>query len=354
MGIDELLSTLANDQPQVAQKITRLLMPSYFPAKVSSEEACNRCVTLLKRSPMAGAKFCEYVVAEGAPTKSLMELLKVIINLVVQSDQLNGDQIEGFLGAASHLCKYLVNEPRYKSALSEMFPSDKLKCLFAVAPTPFAQSSVLNLVSAISVGDASGPIEECMGLISNCTGICRNVDMQAEVRGAHKLLLTCNRMDDVLEAFTKLLQKTAFRCHNKFGIELRKPSVSSTKRKKSHSSVKLSAKWKAGEKKSCNFEEDYLIAAGVAWQIKDLLSDENSRAALLGYQNLESLFLPLKVIAEISIVECFHFEYMDAYPVLAYAGLALHMILRNNTPRDFTTSGTDGSSCSGSFGEASL
>lgn len=353
MGLDELLTTLANDQPQVVQKITRLLIPSYFPSKVTSEEACNRCVTLLKRSPMAGAKFCEFVVAEGPSVRSLMDLLKVIIDFVVQSDQLNESQTEGFLCAASHLCEYLANEPHCKNTLKEMFSGDKFKCLFAVAPTPLAQSSMLDLVSAI-YGEASGLIEECMSLISNCTGISENLEKQAEVRSAHKLLLSCDRIDDMLEAFMKLLQKIAFHCHSKFGIELPKPSVSSAKRKKSHSSVKLAAKWQAGEKKSGNFEEDYLIAVGVAWQIKDLLSNENSQAAVMGYQNLELLLLPLKVIAEISIVECLHFEYMDAYPVLAYAGLALHMILRNITPNDFITRRNDESGLTGSLTEASL
>ncbi|KAK4772490.1 hypothetical protein SAY86_014265 [Trapa natans] len=335
VGLDDLLGILANDQPQVAQKITRLLIPSYFPSKVTSEEACNRCVTLLKRSPLAGARFCEFIVVEGASIKSLMELLKVITDLVLQSDQLNEDQIEGLFFAASHLCEYLANEPRYKNALKEMFTSDKIQCLFSVAPTPFSQSSMLNLVSVIT-GEASGLFEECMSLIRNCSGISDNLERQAEVRNAHKLLLSCDRMDDMLETFSKLLQKIAFRCHNKFGIELPKTNFPSAKRRKPQSSVKLSAKWKAGEKKPCSFEEDYLIAVGVAWQIKELLSNENSRAAIMGYQNLESLLLHLKVIAEISIVECLNFEYMDAYPVLAYAGLALHMILRDVTPHELT------------------
>ncbi|XP_031385888.1 uncharacterized protein LOC116199603 isoform X2 [Punica granatum] len=354
VGLDLLLPTLANDQPQVAQKITRLLTPSYFPSNVTSEEACSRCVTLLKRSPVAGAKFCEYVVAEVPSVKSLMELLKVLINLVVQSDELNEDQIEGFLCAASHLCKHFVNEPRYKNTLEEMFHSDRLKHLYSVAPTPLAQSSVFSLVSAIFIDDASGLIEECMGTIINCVGINQNVERQDEVRAAHKLLLSCNKIDDVLEAFTKLLQKTAFRCHNKFGIELPKHSVSSIKRKKSHSTVKLSAKWKAGEKKSSNFEEDYLIAIGVAWQIKDLLSDESPRAAILGYQNLEALLFPLKVIAEVSMLECSHSEYMDAYPVLAYTSLALHMSMRNSAAQGFNIRRSDGGSASGSFIETIL
>ncbi|XP_039155763.1 condensin-2 complex subunit G2-like [Eucalyptus grandis] len=95
--LEALLSMLATDQAQVAQKITRLLLPSYFPSKVTFEEACNRCVTLIKRSPKAGARFCEYAASEGAPLKSLMQLFKVFISFVLSTDKLNEDQIEVYL-----------------------------------------------------------------------------------------------------------------------------------------------------------------------------------------------------------------------------------------------------------------
>ena len=349
VGLDVLLSTLANDQPLVAQKITKLLIPSYFPSKVPVEEACSRCITLIKRSPMAGARFCEFAVSEGASLKSLMELVRVFISLILSPDKLDADQMEGLLVAASYLCNSLASEPCYKHALNKLLDGEKVKFLFAAASTACAQSSVIKIVSTISPDDAAGLFEECMGLVTNCSGISDNVEMQAEVRSAHKLFLSCDGFDDMFEALTVRLQKTAYRCHIKFGTEIPKNSFSSTKRKKSMSSGKISAKWKCvGGKKAFDFEKDYSIAVGIAWQIRDLLTSEDSRKAILGSQTLELSFIALKIISEVSIVQCMHCEYMDTSPILAYTVLALHMTLQNvsiNSQKDCGTrnSSTDSS-----------
>lgn len=330
VGLDVLLSTLANDHSQVAQKITRLLIPSYFPSKVSIEEACNRCVTLIKRSPMAGARFCEFAMLEGASPKSLMELVRVLIGLVLSNEKLLADQIEGLLIAAASLCNNLVSEPCYKNALKEFFTGGKVKCLFAAASTGHAQPSVLNICSVVSPDDVAGLVEECMSLVTNCCGLPKNVEMQAKVRSAHRLLLSYSGFDDMFDSLTRLLQKAAYRCHVKFGVEIPKQRVSPGKRKKCKSSVKISAKRKhVGGKNSTTFEYDYSIAVGIACQIKDLVVSKDSREAILGSQALESSFLALKVISEVSIEHCISCEYMDTSPVLAYSGLALHMSLQN-------------------------
>jgi len=350
VGLDVLLSTLANDHSQVAQKITRLLIPSYFPSKVSIEEACNRCVTLIKRSPMAGARFCEFAMLEGASPKSLMELVRVLIGLVLSNEKLHADQIEGLLIAAASLCNNLVSEPCYKNALKEFFTGGKVKCLFAAASTGHAQPSVLNICSVVSPDDVAGLVEECMSLVTNCCGLPKNVEMQAKVRSAHRLLLSYSGFDDMFDSLTWLLQKAAYRCHVKFGVEIPKQRVSPGKRKKCKSSVKISAKRKhVGGKNSTTFEYDYSIAVGIACQIKDLVVSKDSREAILGSQALESSFLALKVISEVSIEHCISCEYMDTSPVLAYSGLALHMSLQNisistNDSGSKNSEGTDSSS----------
>ncbi|KAJ6419765.1 hypothetical protein OIU84_029809 [Salix udensis] len=301
VDLDVLLSTLANDHSQVAQKITRLLIPSYFPSKVSIEEACNRCVTLIKRSPMAGARFCEFAMLEGASPKSLMELVRVLISLVLSNEKLHADQNE-------------------------------VKCLFAVAFNGHAQSSVLNICSAVSPDDVAGLVEECMSLVTNCRGLPKDVEMQAKVRSAHRLLLSCGAFDEMFDSLIRLLQKAAYHCHVKFGIEIPKQRVSPGKRKKCKSSVKISAKRKhVGGRNPTTFEDDYSIAVGIAFQIKDLVVSEDSREAILGSQALELSFLALKVISEVSIEHCISCEYMDTSPVLAYSGLALHMSLQNTS-----------------------
>ncbi|KAB1214898.1 Condensin-2 complex subunit G2 [Morella rubra] len=329
VGLDVLLSTLANDQPLVAQKITKLLMPSYFPSKLPVEEACNRCVTLIKRSPIAGARFCEFSLLGGASINSLMELIRVFISLVLSPVKLNADQIEGLLVAAAYLSRSISIEPCFENALKQLLAGEKVKFLFSAASTARAQSSVLNIVSNLASDAAAGVFEECTGLVTNCSGISDNVERQAQLRSAHKLFQSCDGFNDMFEALTVCLQKTAYRCHIKFGTEAPKNCVSSAKRKKS-SSGKMSAKWKhVNRKRRSNFEEDYSIAVGIAWQIRDLLVSVDSRKAVLASQTLESSFLALKIISEASILQCVHCEYMDAYPVLAYTALALHMTLQN-------------------------
>ncbi|POO00719.1 Condensin-2 complex subunit G [Trema orientale] len=328
--LDVLLSTLANDQPHVAQKITKLLMPSYFPSKASTEEACNRCVTLIKRSPMAGARFCEFAVSEGASLRSLMELVKVIISLVLSLEKQQADHVEGLLLAAANLCSTLTREPNYKNALKELFVGENLKSLFARASSGQAQSAIFHIASTISADDVAGLLDGCIELITNCSGLSGDVERQSEVRSAHKLLLSCGQLDGMLEVLTSLLQKTAYRCHIKFGAEVPKLSVSSTKRKKTKSSGQILAQWKhVSRKKQCSFEQDYSVSVGIAWQIEDLLKSEDTRKAILVSQSLEPLFLALKVISEVSILQCLHCEYMDVSSVLAYTALSLHITLEN-------------------------
>ncbi|KAJ9670497.1 hypothetical protein PVL29_026805 [Vitis rotundifolia] len=335
VGLDVLLSTLADDQPPVAQKITKLLIPSYFPSKVTPEEACKRCVTLIKRSPKAGARFCEFALSEGASMKSLLELVKVFISLVLSPNKLQGDQIESLLLAAANLCNNLVTEPLYITALKELFSGGKLKRLFAAAETGPAQSSVVNIISSISPDDAAEFVEECMGLVTDCSGLSENTERQEEVRSVHKLMLSCDWFDDMFDVLTRLLQKAAYGCHTKFGTEMPKQCVPSVKRKKTKSSFKSSAKEKhvSGKKlpnmSTSIFEEAYPNAVGVAWQIIDLIKSEGTRIATLRSKTLESAFFALKVVSEVSIVHCMNYEHMDTTPILAYSSLALHLTLQN-------------------------
>lgn len=357
VSLEALLNTLASDQSPVARKITRLLMPSYFPARLAIEEACNRCVTLMKRSPLAGARFCEFASVEGASLKSLMELVKVFINLVLSNSKLDAVQIEGLLVASANLCSSLASCRSQQDALKELFTGEKLKCLFAVASTVHAKSSVFDIISTSASDNVDGLLEDCMGLVTDCSGLSEDLEKQAEVRSAHKLLVSCDAFDNMFEALTRLLQKTAYRCHIKFDTEAPKQNVSTVKRKRGKSSTKNSVKWKhVTGKKSSDFEDDYLVAIGVSWQIKYMLSSEDTWKAMLGSQALELAFLSLKVISEVSIVQCECYEYMDPYPVLAYAALALEMGIENVNVANETGYGMKKDDCtdsSGSISEAS-
>lgn len=323
-----ILSVLSSDQPHVAQKITKLLIPSYFPSRVPFEEACNRCITLVKRAPMAGAIFCKYAILEGASKTHLMELVKVFLSLIVSPDKLDADQIEGFLVAASYLCVNLACEPCHMNSLKELLTAEKVKGLLTEASTEQAQSSLFNILSTVSLDNVAGLIEECMSVVTNCRGVPEDVDCQSKVRSAHKLLLSLGGFDDMFEALITLLHKAAYRCHIKFGADMPSHSVTAVKRKRSQSSGKFSIKSNIINRKQ-SFEDDYLLAVGVAWQVRDLLQHDDTRKAIFRSQPLEMLFFSLKMLSEVSIVHCGKYEYIDVSPVLAYVALALQMTVDN-------------------------
>ncbi|KAK6923140.1 Condensin-2 complex subunit G2 [Dillenia turbinata] len=335
VGMDVLLAALANDQPLVAQKITRLLIPSYLPSKIPVKEACERCLMLIKRAPLAGARFCEFALSERASRKTIMELVKVLINLVVSPHELTSDQIQGALDAANHLCNDLVNESSCKEVLKELISGENQKCLLNAVAGCCSQSSLFNIVSTVSPDDVSLLLVECMDVISDCVGLSENVERQAEVRSAHRLMQSCNKFDVLFEILTTRLQRAAVGCHIHFGIEVPKQCVPSSNRKKKKSTVKHSGKRnrevakKSKSKAASVIEEDYAVAVGIAWQIKELLMSEDTRSAMLQSANLALVFFSLKVITEVSILQCMCCDYMDTTPLMAYTALATQMTLQD-------------------------
>ncbi|KAJ4972152.1 hypothetical protein NE237_005251 [Protea cynaroides] len=213
---------------------------------------------------MAGARFCEFVLLEGASLTALMELVSVFVHSTLSPDDLNADHVERVL-------------------VAELFSSGKLKCLFNVATTGHAQTAVLRIASFVSPDDVDSLFKECMGLIINCSGLAGNVERQTKVRSAHKLVLCCGWFDDMFQGLTNILQKVASMCCVKFSIEMHKQLLPSVKQKKTKSSMKISRKWKhvKGKKSYCsetsNFEENYAIAAAITWQIKDFFLHVSTR-----------------------------------------------------------------------------
>ncbi|XP_058081302.1 uncharacterized protein LOC131229378 isoform X2 [Magnolia sinica] len=334
VGLEALLSSLSNDHPLVAKRITRLLIPSYFPSKVTPKEACNRCVALIRRSPTAGARFCEFALSEGSSPKPLMELVRFCVSLSLSPDGLNPDQIDGFSIAAANICSSLLSEASNKMALNELITGKKLKRLLSVVTSERAHASVLNIASMTSPDNAAWLLEQSMDLLRNCVSLSENVEKQAEVRAAHKLVLFCGRFDDFFEALVNHLQRTASRCHTKFGSDMPMHCIP-TRRKKVKLSVKTSTKSSMVNGKrlsNCgisNVEGDYVIAAVMAWQIKDLLVSVDTRNAVLNSPISDLALSALKVISQVNIEQCIHCEFLDTSPVLAYTSLATHMALHN-------------------------
>ncbi|KAJ0256163.1 ARM repeat superfamily protein [Hirschfeldia incana] len=330
VSLDVLLSVLASDQAHVAKGIARLLMPSYFPSRKRAEEACTRCRTLINRNPLAGARFCEFLVSLGATVQSAKQLVGFFLDSILSGDDtLEENQVEGLLLAAYSLCKDLVAaDSACMASLKELLPGEKLKGLLAFAPTAQAQSAVFDILAMVSPDTVSDVLEDCMNLVVNCGGLPGDEGRQVEMRSVHKLLLSSNAFSDLIGTFTSILQKTAYRCQINFGDEVERKNVYSATRKKSKSSS--AAKWKhVSEKNAISFEEDYSVAVGIAWQIKDLLIIEDARKAILESSDVEELCIALKAVSQTSILQASCCQYMDMYPVLAYTSLALHMTLRN-------------------------
>ncbi|KAL5706813.1 hypothetical protein ACHQM5_024932 [Ranunculus cassubicifolius] len=336
VGLDALLSSLSDDHITVAQKITRLLIPSYFPSNLSKEEACARCITLIKRSPTAGARLCEFALTEGSSPDFLMELAKFSFHLAVAPSEMNTNQIEGLLVASCNLCKSLVTDKSYKASLQKLISGKKLMQLFSAGATKHAQIAIYNIASLICPDDVTALIRECMVPIKSCAALPLDMEMQSEIRSVHKLMISCGRFDEIVVALTQLLQIAASGCHIKFGTGSSQQSAPNTKQKKAKLSKDSSVKTKnvKGNKANshdgtANFQEHYATACGAAWQIKDLLTSVDSRDDLLKSPKLEAIFSALKLISEVSIEQCMRIDYMDTSPVLAYTALALHAELHN-------------------------
>ena len=189
VSLDVLLTVHAHDQPIISKKITRLLMSSYFPTKVSIEEA----------------RFCEFAASEGASLKSIVEPVRALINLVSSSAELDANYIDGLILSAKYLGGCISREPCYKIDLKDLFTAENLKCLVSVAESGRARSSLFNIVSSFSPNGLTGLLEECMQLITNCRGLSGNIEKQAEVRSGHKFFQACDALDVMFEAMALIL-----------------------------------------------------------------------------------------------------------------------------------------------------
>ncbi|KAK1322900.1 hypothetical protein QJS10_CPA02g00288 [Acorus calamus] len=332
VGLDALLSSLANDHEFVAQKITRLLITSYFPSKVSAKEACSRCIALMKRSPAAGARFCKFAFSEGSPSKSLLELAKVFIGLALSAEDVNPNEVDGLYIGFSNICCSLSSEKSCKTALRELFSGGKLKQLLTAANTGEAKTSVIRIASLVAPDDLAGIKRQCMDLIINCSGLSKNTEKQAEVQATHKLMFSCGWFEDLFEVLTNLLQNVASEINSRTSMP--KQCVSSSKRKKSEVLRKNSMKVYHESRKRLSNEESYAVAAGAAWQVKDLLSSVDLRTALLNYPIIDLAFSALRVISQVGIENCMHWESLDSSPVMAFMSLATHMSLHNTVKTD--------------------
>ncbi|KAM0909062.1 hypothetical protein ACQ4PT_015020 [Festuca glaucescens] len=331
VGLGTLLSSLADDHPRVAQKITKLLIPSYFPSKLSLKEACARCIALIKRSPAAGARFCEFALSEGSSSRSLVEFIKLAVTLALSPSGLKSEQTDGLIIASAKLIKSLSDEGSSLVGLRECFANAKLKLLFKTAVSDSAQAALLGMVPVVSPDDLRVLHVECMDIVVNAAVSSKQEECQEALLAAHKLVHLSGCSDEMFEALTNILQSKASCFSEIYGLEPPLCPVASSKRKKGKSLKKTPARSDdvAGNKSSTSIlnNEELAAVGGASWQINEILKAEEMRATFL-QSYAEIAFSSLKVISQVYIEQCLHFESLDLTPVLAYSSLATHSALQ--------------------------
>uniref|UniRef100_A0A0D3FLA8 Uncharacterized protein n=1 Tax=Oryza barthii TaxID=65489 RepID=A0A0D3FLA8_9ORYZ len=337
VGLGTLLSSLSNDHPRVAQKITKLLIPSYFPTKLPLKEACARCIALIKRSPTAGARFCEFALSEGSPPRSLVELIKVSITLALAPTGMNSEQTDGLVIASANLIKSLSEERSSLASLREFFANAKLKLLFKTEISEGARSALLSMAPVVSPDDLSALHDECMNVVMNAAGVSTQQGCQEAVLAAHKLVFSSGWSDEMFEALTNILQSKVSCFAEIYDIEPPICPVATSKRKKGKSLKKTPAK-SGHDIGNGSSSEDFDIVAGASWQINDILKDEEKRVAFLQSSYSDVAFSSLKVICQVYIEQCLQFDSLNATPLLAYLSLATHSALQDIDQTDISTS----------------
>ncbi|CAL4917925.1 unnamed protein product [Urochloa decumbens] len=329
VGLDTLLSSLANDHPRIAQKITKLLIPSYFPSKLSAKEACARCIALIKRSPAAGARFCDFALSEGSSPRSVVELVKYSVTLALSRTGLNSDQIDGLIIASVNLIKSLSEESSSLATLREFFANAKLRLVLQTVVSEGARAALLSIAPVI-LPDLSVLHEECMDIVVNAARISEQEECQEAALAAHKLIVLGGCSDELFEALTNILQSKASVFAEIYGLEPPPCPVASSRRKKGKSLKKTPAHGHVlgkGSSKSKVSNEALAVAAGAAWQINEIVKAEELRDAFLQSSYSEIAFSSLKVISQVFIEQCLYLDSLDLAPVLAYLSLATYNAL---------------------------
>ncbi|KAH7298062.1 hypothetical protein KP509_25G025200 [Ceratopteris richardii] len=351
-SLESLLSALECDKPPVARRLTRLLIPSYFPSKVSLEEACNRCVALIKRAPQSGVRFCEWALQEGVPASSLLELVKVLCNLVGSPDALKDEEKEGIFAALNELCHKLANQKELKVSLGEILTRDMLKALLMNATTSKSRTSIIEMVSVINPTDVPELFVYCSQVVSNFSKDTLNPINCNEARSVHSLMLAWGGFNDLVKTLIRNFAQVS-KLDERFGWP--RSAVKSLKKKKleSKSPWTKSMKGKVSVAKArkdvtvTGLAEDLRNALCAAWHAENLVEVEEMRQALLVDENLPALLSGLRNTVHFvfhSGIEIPVPDFLKASPLRAYATLAVHMTLNEKTgkrARDARESGID-------------
>ncbi|XP_002980805.2 condensin-2 complex subunit G2 [Selaginella moellendorffii] len=328
--LDSLLSMLADDCDTVARRLTRLLIPSYFPTKARIVEACNRCCTLIKRSPSAGARFCSYASAEGVPAESLFELLKFLCGLALPDSELDQEHREGVLLAVSELGMSLVSLGQWKIAVGSHLTGQLLMSLLGVAATSQTRSSIVRLASSLPAKDIPELAKYCGDLVITSAKDLTVLDSSNEIRAVNSFVLSWGGFEDLAGS---LVDKLA-RFRENTSLQ-EKPGSSRRNAKAKASRVKTRS---SPRQKNC--DTLFTAAVGAAWHVQIFLAESDTRKALLAYRGLQDLISRLRQLAEYCMknVETVTNHRLISSAITAYANLTIHICLERKKDGNVRTS----------------
>jgi len=91
LPMDAILSWLATERDaKTAVKLTKLLLPTYFPGGAALAEAARRLMSLAEASPAAAAAFARRMAAAGAPRSALKALAALMAAVLSASPESGG------------------------------------------------------------------------------------------------------------------------------------------------------------------------------------------------------------------------------------------------------------------------
>ncbi|KAJ3670032.1 hypothetical protein LUZ60_010356 [Juncus effusus] len=338
--LDSLLSLLANDQARVAQKITKLLLPTYFPSNLPFKDQYTRFISLIKKHPSAGARFCEFLFSEGSNVKSLTDLIKVSLAFSLSKEKekaLDQEQMDCLIIAISNVINSLVKNSEGDfcdlDPVKGIIMTEKIKILMGLVSTDKAHEAVLNIGVLVFSNNSDNNNSDliklrdiCMEIIlnnSNGDSVSDNFEKQKVLLAAHKLIFALKYSDFLLEKLSGTLESSLSLFHNK--------------KAKHESNSRIS---KSRISKSRISKPGFGNPVSVAWQVNELVKNEETKDGILESRFSEKIFSCLKALVGIFVEQGVGFEKVDVtIPILAYLNYA--MCVSDSSSDELFSTGTE-------------